>query len=170
MMSRTGTIFTLVFFGIVSFVPAYSLRAATISADAKAELIATLLAKIAELQKELAMLQEAEKVAPALLVEQAENPPTRLLVGGDQGALFLKFKLIARGKDITVKNITIKQTGLASDSIFSYFGVLEDLAAVYAPHSDHIYTLKFKKAFLIPRDSSQELTVCLLYTSPSPRD
>ncbi|MFA6006875.1 MAG: hypothetical protein WC764_04100 [Candidatus Paceibacterota bacterium] len=157
---------------LVSFVSVQTANATVQSSNSKQELIVALLKKIVELRKELAqMIAQSSSAltasvvsvpateAPALLVEQLENPAERLLVAADQGAEFTKVKFTAKGADVTVKALTIMQTGMASESVFSYLGIYEDAAYVLAPHTDHIYILRLKKPMLIKQDESQEITL-----------
>lgn len=146
-------------FVLIIATPYTSLDAAvpTISEE-KQTLIAALLAKIAELQKQLQELNTAAE-APALLVEPLQNPPARLLVAADQLVEFTKVKLTAQGKDVTLKGLTIMQTGMANDAVFSYLGIVEDLASVTAPKTDHTYKLTLKKPITIKRGESQEITL-----------
>ncbi len=148
----SGFLFALTF-GIFT-----TTQAAVLTIDKKSELIAALIAKITELQKQLAEMNAAA-ANPVLIVVQTENPVSRLLVAGDQYAEFTKVKLEAQGKDITIKGLTIMQTGFAKDAVFSYLGIAEDKAYVNAPHSDHTYFLKLKKPMVIKQGESKDITL-----------
>lgn len=154
MKSKSKVLFSsflfLLIFGIFN-----TTQAAVLSADKKNELIAVLIAKITELQKQLAEMQAVVE-APALVVEAVEQPAASLIIAGAQSIPFTNVKLTAKGADVKVTGLTVMQTGPGSDSVLYFLGMI-DGGYVNMPHSDHSYQIS--DAFTIKKGESKDVVL-----------
>jgi hypothetical protein len=68
---------------------------------------------------------QTQAESPTLVVTATPQPPSKTVVTGEQIALFGTFQLTAVGGDIDITNITLDQTGIADDAVFSAVQVRE---------------------------------------------
>jgi len=98
---------------------------------------------------------------PMLTVSAATQPAATLAVGSAARVPFTKITLTAGDSDVTVNSVTVKRTGLASDSVFSGIVLLDEdgtqLGIAKTLNSIHQATIG--SSFTVPAGTSKTLTV-----------